>query len=323
MPMKHKLIILALCAVALLALCVPALAADTGYTGPVDPETGNPEGETGQQDAGSRTALSATMYYDWNTHDFAFPIPDTLGEVHSNAADGMVLTTPVYLTLSGDVPVEVYRNGAAYTGDRGRIDAVGTYSVSASVGTQSRRLLSFTLVGSSTNALHSFLAPDGFFVREAARDGNPIYADRFSLSMETEGSYAVEYECSATDIVYKLETTIDRTPPALQFEGSADRQGRIRSALKFSGLQNGDGIYLTRFGEQVQPIFNGDGTGEVHDPGNYTMTVFDSAGNTVDYQFIILQYYNLQSWVFFLLVAAVLAAVVAYIIVKRRRLKVA
>ena len=229
--MKHRSLSLALCVLLLLCFCLPALAADTDYTGPLDPETGQPKGEADPQSSDTRPALSDTMYYDWNTHDFAYPIPDTLGEVHSNAADGMVLTTPVTLTVTGDIPLSVYRNGSEYTGDLGRIAEVGGYTVSASVSGQSRRLLSFTLVGSSTNALHSFLAPDGFFVREAARDGNPIYADRFSLSMETEGSYAVEYECSATDIVYKLETTIDRTPPALQFEGSADRQGRIRSAL--------------------------------------------------------------------------------------------
>ena len=321
--MKHRSLSLALCVLLLVFLCAPALAADTDYTGPLDPETGQPKGEADPQSSDSRPALSDTMYYDWNTHDFAYPISDTLGEVHSNAADGMVLTTPVTLTVSGDIPLSIYRNGSEYTGDRGRIAEVGGYTVSASVNGQSRRLLSFTLVGKTTNAVHTFLAPDGFYIREATRDGEPIYADRYSVSMEEEGAYIVEYECSATDVVYKLETTIDRTPPALTLEGRADGQGRLRSALKFRGLQTGDGVYLTRFGEYYPPKLSSDGSGEVTDAGNYTMLVFDSAGNTVECNFVILQYYNMQSWVFFLLVFLVLAGVIAYIIVKRKRLKIA
>ena len=321
--MKHRSLSLALCVLLLLCFCLPALAADTDYTGPLDPETGQPKGEAGAQDGNTRPALSDTMYYDWNTHDFAYPIPDTLGEVHSNAADGMVLTTPVTLTVTGDIPLSVYRNGSEYTGDLGRIAEAGGYTVSASVNGQSRRLLSFTLVGKSTNAIHTFLVPDGFYIREASRNGDPIYAERYSVSMEEEGAYTVEYECSATDVVYKLETTIDRTPPALILEGRVDGQGRLRSALKFSGLQAGDGVYLTRFGEYYPPEINSDGSGEVTDAGNYTMLVFDSAGNTVEYNFVILQYYNMQSWVFFLLVFAVAASVIIYIVVKRKRLKIA
>ena len=321
--MKPRIIALALTALMLLSLCAPALAADTDYTGPLDPETGEPKNEVDHRESESRSALSATMYYDWESHDFAYPVPDSLGEVHSNAADDMVLTTPVYINVTGEAPVTVYRNGSEYTGSLGRIDAVGGYTVSASVGGQTQRLMSFTLVGAGTNAIHTFVAPDGFYIREATRDGNPIYADRYSVSMETEGAYTVEYECVATDIVYKLETTIDRTPPALSFEGKTDSQGRIRSALKFSGLQDGDSLYLTRFGEWTAPTLNGDGTGEVTETGNYSMLVSDSAGNTVEYGFIILQYYNMESWIFFLLVFAVLAGVIIYIAVKRKRLKVA
>lgn len=321
--MKHKFIALVLGALMLLALCIPAMAVDAGYSGPLDPETGEPEGESNPQGSSTRIALSTTMFYDWGTHDFAYPIPDTLVELHSNAADTMVMTTPVYISLTGDASLSVYRDGVEYLGDLSRIDAVGGYAVSVNQGGQSQRIMSFVVVGPSTNALHTLLVPDGFYLLEATRDENPIYADRYSVSMEAEGNYTVEYECSGTDIVYKLVTRIDRTPPALSFTGKTDSEGRIRSALKFSGLEEGDSIFLTRFGEWTAPKLNGDGTGEVTEAGNYTMLVTDSAGNTVEYSFIILQYYNMQSWVFFLLVFIVLAAVIIYIVVKRRRLKVA
>ena len=52
------------------------------------------------------------------------------------------------------------------------------------------------------------------------------------------------------------------------------------------------------------------------------MLVMDAAGNTKEYDFIILQYFNLQSWIFFLIVLAVIAAVVIYIVMQRKRLKI-
>ena len=140
--------------------------------------------------------------------------------------------------------------------------------------------------------------------------------------MEPEGAYSIEYECSATNLIYKLETAVDRTPPALVFQGKPDKQGRIRSKLDFSGLASGDRIYLERSGEAVAPELNGDGTGTIYDPGNYTMLVMDAAGNTTRYDFIILQYFNLQSWVFFLAVVLVIAAVTTYIVLQRKRLKI-
>ena len=321
--MKRIILALLLCAALLSAFCFAAHAADPEYSGPLDPETGEPlNGERGQADE-NRVRLSGNMYYDWLYRDFVYPVSDTLSEVHADAADGMVLTTPVSLRITGEAALSVYKDGIEYTGNTERISETGAYTVFAVQGGQSRRMLGFTLVGSSTNALHTFVVPDGFYIREATRDESYIYADRYSVSMETEGAYAIEYECSATDIIYKLETRIDRTPTLLEFSGKIDNQGRVRSALRFSGLEEGGTAILTRFGENVPVTVDQDGSGTIPDPGTYRLTVRDAAGNETEYDFVILQYFNLQSWVFFLMVFAAIAAVVVYVWMKRRRLKVA
>ena len=303
-------------------LTLPALAADTGYTGVIDPETGEPYDEEAPESYGDRTALTKRMYYDWSAHDYVYPVTDALGEVHVSAADGMVLTTPVYIQPTAEASVVVYYNGSEYTGSLSSCSGAGEYVVSALVGGQPKRLMSFTLLGKTSNLLHDFVAPDGFYILEAMRDGESIYEDRYSLNMEAEGVYYIEYECSATNLVYKLETTVDRTPPGLVFQGKLDSQGRVRSKLEFRGLEPDDRIYLERSGEAVVPELNSDGTGTVYDPGNYRMIVMDAAGNSVQYDFIILQYFDLQSWMFFLLVALVVCAVAAYIILQRKRLKI-
>ena len=319
--MKHRIAPLALAALLLLCLSVPA-AADTGYTGVIDPETGDPYTGESVQSGSGRAKLSDSMYYDWSAHDFAYPVEGTLGEVHVTAADGMVLTTPVSIAQWSEAVAVVYRNGSQYSGDITNCNQAGDYMVSALVNGQTKRLMGFTLVGQTTNAVHTFVAPDGFYILSAERDGENIYLDRYSVPMEEEGEYSIEYECSPTNIVYKLETTIDRTPPSLFFQGKADREGRIRSKLEFSGLMSGDTIWLTRSGETVEPELNGDGTGTIYDPGNYVMIVTDAAGNSIEYDFIILQYLNTQSWMFFLAVILVIAAVTVYILLQRKRLKI-
>ena len=320
--MKRKIISLALCALAMLLLSLPAMAGDTGYTGVINPETGEPYDEQTPDSYGDRTAINSAMYYDWGTRDYVYPISGSLGEIHVSAADGMVLTSPVYVRAGSDASVFVYLNGSEYTGSLSSCSAPGDYVVSAQVGGQIKRIMGFTLLGRVSSQLRDFVVPDGFYIVEATRDGESVYQDRYSVSLEGEGAYSIEYECSSTNLVYKLETTVDRTPPSLIFKGKTDRQGRIRSKLEFSGLEYGDGIYLARSGVQVAPETNSDGTGAIYDPGNYVMIVRDAAGNSVEYDFIILQYFNLESWMFFLLVVLIICAVAGYIIIQRKRLKI-
>ena len=319
--MKRMIAALMIALVLLFILSLPA-AADTGYTGVINPETGEPEDEQTPESYGDRTALTKNMYYDWSARDYVYPVAGSLGEVHVNAADGMVLTTPVYVRASAEASVVVYCNGSEYTGSLNSCSAAGEYVVTALVGGQQKRLMSFTLLGKSSNLLHDFVVPDGFYILEAMRDGESAYEDRYSVDMEPEGAYVIEYECSSTSLIYKLETIVDRTPPGLVFTGRLDKQGRIRSKLDFSGLQEGDRIYLERTGEAVVPELNGDGTGTIYDPGTYRMIIMDAAGNSVEYSFIILQYFNLESWMFFLTVVLVVAAVTAYIVFQRKRLKI-
>ena len=92
--MKRMILALMLALVFLFILSLPA-AADTGYTGVINPETGEPEDEQTPESYGDRTALTKNMYYDWSSRDYVYPIADSLGEVHVSAADGMALTAPV------------------------------------------------------------------------------------------------------------------------------------------------------------------------------------------------------------------------------------
>ncbi len=309
-----------------LVLCLPirAAASDINYSGELDPQTNEPahQGNTETGPASGRVQLSSTMSYDWKTHDFVFSVGNTLNEIHCSAADGMIVDRPVTLSTGSDTSIIVFRNGSEYTGSLSTIKDVGDYVVSSQQAGDRIRVLAFTIVGKTTNAVTIFSAPDGFYITSATRDGEQIYYDRYNTRMDLEGLYHIEYECVATDVIYTLDTTIDRTPPTLTFEGRINDEWQVRSALKFSGLEKDGSIVLTRGGVQVQPELNADGTGAVYDSGIYVMKVFDAAGNMTEYRFSILTYFTVGSLIFIALAVAIIVGVIVYILIKRKNLRI-
>ena len=309
-----------------LVLCLPlrAAASNIDYSGELDPQTNEPVGkddpETGP--ASGRVELSSSMYYDWKTHDFVFPVSNTVNEIHCSAADGMIVDKTVTLSTGADSSIVVYRNGSEYTGNLSTIKDTGDYVVVSQQAGDKVRVMSFTIVGKTTNAISVFSPPDGFYLTSVTRDGEEVYFDRYNARMELEGQYHVEYECVATDIVYTLDTAIDRTPPVLTFEGRINEEWQVRSALKFSGFEKDGSIVLTRAGVQVAPEINADGTGAVYDSGNYVMQVFDAAGNMSEYRFVILTYFTVSSLIFIALAIVILVSVCVYILIKRKNLRI-
>ncbi len=316
---KHIIAAL-LAAIMVLAPYGPAFAADPDYTGELDPVTNEPV-DLVSGNSTERAALSDNMLYDWGTHDYVYPVDNSLLEVHASVADGMIVNQQVSITVE-DPSVAVYCDGEEIKTDLTNLRTPGNYTVSVKNGGGSLRLLDFTIVGSSSNSLHRFSAPEGFYIVAATRDDLNVYQGRYQLDMEEEGAYYIEYKCGPTDHVYKLELEIDRTPPQLILQAKLDSKGRARSAVSFSGLEEGDEMVLIKDGVQVQPNMNIDGTGQILDSGNYIMRVYDAAGNMKEYQFTIMVYFNTGTWFFLLSVLAVIGAVAAYVIIKRKRLKI-
>ena len=316
----------AACLMLLLMLCLPlrAAASNINYSGELDPQTNEPvhQGNTENGPASGRVQLSSTMAYDWKTHDFVFSVSNTLNEIHCSAADGMIVDKPVTLSTGADTSIIVYRNGSEYTGSLSTIKDVGDYVVNSQQAGDKVRVLTFTIVGKTTNAVTIFSAPDGFYITSATRDGEQIYYDRYNTRMDQEGLYHIEYECVATDVIYTLDTTVDRTPPVLTFEGRINEEWQVRSALKFSGWEKDGSIILTRGGVQVQPELSSDGTGTIYDSGIYVMKVFDAAGNMSEYRFSILTYFTVTSLIFIALAVAIIIGVIVYILIKRKNLRI-
>lgn len=297
-----------------------AFAADVGYSGYLDPETGEPVSDENQ--GTGRAELSENMYYDWTTHDYVYPVSNNLGEIHASVADGMIVTSAVSVDTGIGTPITIYKDGEAYNGSYGNINEPGEYVVQVEESGQKRQILSFTILGDTANSISSFLVPEGFYITEATRNGEPVYADRYTVPMSEEGAYRIVYESFITELSYTLTTTIDRTGPELTFEGRIDKNGRYHSEVKYYKVGEGDRVVLFQDGVEVTPSIAADGTGTILDSGNYILDAYDAAGNMTEYTFTIMVYFNVNSLVFIALLLAVIIGVLVYIFIKRERLKI-
>ena len=299
---------------------IKARAADIGYSGYLDPETGEPADET-VVDTG-RVEITSSVYFDWNTRDYVYIVGTTNSEIHASVADGMVVTDQASISGSGATLISVYKDGDLYSGELSSITEPGDYIVKAETNGDMKRVFSFTIIDKVTNRLNIFSAPDGFYITGATRDGGEVTYDRYTVGLAEEGLYEIDYESIATDLTYSVKINIDRTPPSITLDGRFDKQGRAHSAVTFSGLESGDHIYVYQDGTPVTPILTGDGTGQIVDSGIYRLEVYDAAGNKAEYRFTIMMYFNSNSLIALILICVVITAVVGYIFIKREKLKI-
>ena len=320
-----KSILLTAAVLVLLAAATLAVFADEGdgykgdfdYNGVVDSESGY----SGRNDSVSegRIRVTSSMQYDRTRSMFVFPVSGA-EEVLCSAADGMIVTDPVTLRTTGSSALRVYRNGAIYemTGDE--ISQTGEYVVYAGTNTDIR-VCSFTVIGPAASVVHNYSMPDGFVVREATLDGYVTDYSRYYVDMEQEGRYRIDYSCAVTGRDYSLITQIDRTPPKLVLTGTVGRDGRVHSAVSFSGLEADDTLYVELDGKPVSvKVVNG--SGKLTSSGVYHVAATDKAGNTESREFTIMVYLDSNGVLFILLVVAALAAVAGYALYKRKSLRI-
>ncbi len=292
------------------------------YTGELDPATNLPmETSDDAVPTTGRVEVSDSMYYDMDRHQFVYPVANTVNEIYSTAADGMILTKAVSITAGSDAMVTLYRNGSEYTGKLSNINLPGEYVLNIRSGSDVTQLFSFTLIQKTTAMVSEYRMPDGFRVVNATVNGEGIAYDRSNVNMEQEGEYVIEYECLGTEIPYTLEVYIDRTPPELQFSGRINSSNQVRSALQFTGVEEGGSVTVTRANQDVTPSPS-NGVYTLSNSGTYFIEVTDAAGNVTSYQFEIMLYFNIGSILFILFAALLLAGIGIYILIRRRSLRI-
>lgn len=292
-----------------------SFTADYDYSGLLDYATGLPVG-SGSPLTGDTglVYLADGMSYDAARGRYVYPLGD--GSFTCTAADGMVVTQPVSIE-AGDTAISVFRDGTEVAAEEYQSLATpGEYAVYAGAGESGRRVMTFTVVGRRTNLIYGYSVPEGFFIRDATWNGEETGFDRYFVSMEGEGDYVIEYRCPTANLTYILEVTIDRTPPELRVEGKLGDDGRIHSTVTFSAVGEGGTLGILKDGEPYRASTN-----TLTEPGEYSLTITDEAGNSMTYEFEIMLYLDSNSVLFILLVVGAVAAVIGLAIWKRKNFR--
>ncbi len=301
-------------ALVLSVVCAPARAA-FGYSGELDPETGEPVQSSDSDTYSDRVTVSDGVYYDRTRMGYLYTAYGS-AQLLCTAVNGMVVQGEVRVEPDTGVEVTLYRNGAALTDpDLTHIYETGSYVVEVSQNDQRYQVVSFTIVGDVTCALTGYTMPTGFIITGATLNDEEIYYDRSYVSMTQEGHYVVDYRCVRSGLTYELDVTVDTTPPTLALE-AVDENGQARGPVSLADIEDGASIGITLDGKQISY------KSELTESGEYEIVLMDRAGNVTHYAFTIMVYFDLNSLIFLGLVAAVLAAVGVYIVISRKRFEV-
>ena len=285
------------------------------YTGPIDIVSGNPiyeDSNNGQE----YVTLSENVVYNTSTKEYEYTVGTT--KLRSNVVDGMAVTEGVTIEKDGEFDVTVYKNGEALSEIPSTIYDPGSYSVVTKDNNNERQLFSFQILNDVTGKMTYYVLPRNFTVRTVTIDEKPVAYSAGTVDMTKEGHYVIEYRCSLTGAEYKLEVTVDHTPPNVVFEG-LDENNEARGPVKITGLEKGDKISI-RFDDEKDVDLDDDE--QVTEIGAYHVVVTDSAGNTVEKDFYIRLYLNFNAVVFLIAFLLVILGVIIALYVTRKKLRV-
>lgn len=305
---------------ALLILTAPTVRAgafevDVDYEGPLDTVTGEPvymDSENGAQS--DQVWLSDNLMFDSQERAYIYTVNGF--QIISTIVDGMIAQGTVSIIPEEGVRAVLYRNGEELTDqDLTSIGETGEYVLEAVVGGQSSRVLTFTIVGESVGSITGYTMPDGFVVTNVTLDGQETNWNRSYVDLSAEGDYVINYKCARAGTSYELDVYVDHTPPTLTLEG-IDEDDCARGPVTILDVEEGVSVAIQHNGEW------GSYQQKLTESGEYRIYVVDEAGNSTDYYFTILIYFNSSSFIFIGLLLSVFVATGVYLWLSRKRLRV-
>ena len=295
-------------------LPLPAVNPEDSDAIQIDRFTGEELGSKNSEVGGNRVTINNTVAYDREKRAYVYYVGND--EVFSNAASGMILAEPVWLTIPDGIVLHLYKNGKLLeNANISNISEPGAYTLTGDEVTNSTEIMHFTIVSSITGQLSRFQVPDGFVISTALLNGGKISAARTYVDLTTEGDYDISYRCPVTEGVYMFRITVDHTPPVLALAEIRD-DGTSKGPVDISDLEEGAqiGIWLDNEKISYEPVLTRS--------GRYRIVVTDAAGNMSTYNFMIRIYYNTNSMIFFAAILAIGLGVGIYALYSRRHVRI-
>lgn len=284
----------------------------------IDSMTGIPDDVSGIEGRNSNPYVTNSCYFDTTSERYVYTVGTNSNAVVANVASGMVTSMPVAITVDTSYTYVLYRNGEKVEDEVeiSNIEQQGAYSLEVTNGIDKVTPVKFQIVGEYTN-LECYEMPEGFHINSVTRDGGSVGTTGSVVMFEEEGSYDIDYACSATGEKYSLSVKVDHTPPVLELEELNDKY-EAHGPVDISEIEvePGFGIRIIYEGEEM-PYAR-----VLRAPGNYEITIQDAAGNRNTYGFIIRMYLNISSVLFILAMILAIAGIVGYVLISKKKLKV-
>lgn len=289
--------------------------ADFDYEGPIDMFTRDPVTDDSAQNQAQTVSLSDGSVYDRSTGMYIYAMEN--GSVSVSIADGMMVTGDVMLAKSENANALLYKDGELVSDFPQVINAPGSYAITGGDNGDTGQIMGFRILNQVTGAVNQYSLPRGFSVRSVTVNGVDATHDYGVVDMEAEGSYDISYICSDNGINYSLQVTVDHTPPQVTFEG-LDANNRAKGPVTLVGLEEGDTVSVIS-GQEVKKL---NANSQITESGDYQVIVYDAAGNSIEKEFKILVYLNLQAWMLVGLILVCIVGLAIALTVTRMRLRV-
>lgn len=277
------------------------LPADSGSDG-----TGNGGSGDGSASTGSSGITQEGL------EDCILVTTEAGSQIHSSVPAGAKTSDTVKISVVSNVQYELYRDGELLSKPKlSKITNEGKYSLLI-YDAETPAQFDFEITSQYISKLEEYTVPNGCEITSALYEGNPIRAGKTSVQLGSDGAYSfkVEFgEYSYTDAI-----TLDNTPPEFGFDRVEDgvaAGGTVTVILQSDDIA-GYQIYLDGELMAKQKL-------TVSEPGEYTVYVYDRAGNISQQSFELEYRMDAMAIVVIIILVGIVIAGVVFFLVSRRK----
>lgn len=233
-------------------------------------------------------------------------------QFYCSVPPGTLSAGSVQLMFLDNTEYDVINGDGASLGQLTTIGDRGKYTVRVYDGADPAEF-GFEVIGGAVRGLTEYTVPEGCEITSATLDGSLIRSEKLRAALGRDGTY--RFEITWGSYSFTEEFVLDNEPPEFALEG-------LDENMKSSG----SAVYIRLISDDIADysVTKDGGTAakkslELTEPGYYTVTVYDAAGNSASQSFQIVYRMDAMAVVTIILGAAIVIAGVVFFIRTRRK----
>ena len=233
-------------------------------------------------------------------------------QFYCSVPPGTLSAGSVELMFLDNVEYDVVDGDGASLGQLTTIGDRGKYTVRIYDGAEPAEFR-FDVIGGAVRGLTEYTVPEGCEITSAALDGSLIRSEKRRAALGRDGTYNFEITYGSYRFTEKF--VLDNEAPEFALEGLDENMKSSGSSVYIRLISDDISDYsVTKNGEPVDKK-----SLELTEPGYYTVTVYDAAGNFTSQSFQIVYRMDAMAVVTIILGAAIVVAGVVFFIRTRRK----